>query len=112
MQSLGSFDLTVIQPYLDRYTKHGPALGGRLTTDIEITLLADGGFAADGAIQVDRLRTVDKAQKEDFLKWDRCAPRASVRRPHRPNFTSRPQIRAAYARIIIAEGRDPQRREI
>ena len=36
-----------------------------------MTLLADGGFAADGMVQVDKLRTVDKAQQDDFIKWQR-----------------------------------------
>ena len=101
--NLASFDMTVIQPYLDRYTRMD-LLSGLLTTELEVTLPADGGFAAAGAVQVDKLRTVDKEQKEDFIKW-------SMLRADGFSYDGREaklrikslRMRAPYARVIIAE---------
>ena len=100
---LAAFDLTVIQPYLDRYTKMD-LLSGSLTSDLELTLLADGGFAASGTVQVDKLRTVDKAQQDDFIKWERLRAegfsydgRTAVLR------IKSLRMRSPYARVIIAK---------
>ena len=74
---LAGFDMTVIQPYLDRYTRMD-LLEGLLTADLALTLLADGGFAANGMIQVDKLRTVDKAGRKTSSSGRGCGPRASA----------------------------------
>ncbi len=100
---LASFDLTVIQPYLDRYTKMD-LLDGALTADLALTLLADGGFATNGMVQVDKLHAVDKEQQEDFLKWDRVKAegfRYDGRTAELQIKTLR--LRKPYARVIIAE---------
>jgi hypothetical protein len=99
---LASFDLTRIQPYLDRYTRMD-LLEGSLTAELSLTLLADGGVVADGMLQVDRLRTVDKAQQEDFIKWDRLRAegiRYNGRSAELGIKTLR--LKAPYARVIIA----------
>ena len=69
-----------------------------------MTLLADGGFAASGTVQVDKLRTVDKAQQDDFIKWDRLRAegfsydgRTAVLR------IKTLRMRSPYARVIIAK---------
>jgi len=100
---LASFDMTVIQPYLDRYTRMD-LLSGLLTTELEVTLLADGGFATSGMVQVDKLRTVDKAQKEDFIKWNllRAEGFSYDGREARLRIKTL-RMRAPYARVIIAK---------
>ena len=101
--NLASFDLTVIQPYLDRYTRMD-LLSGLLTTELEVTLLADGGFAAAGAVQVDKLRTVDKAQKEDFIKWNTLRAEGFSYDGREAKLRIKTlRMRAPYARVIIAE---------
>ena len=101
--NLASFDMTVIQPYLDRYTRMD-LLSGLLTTELEVTLLADGGFAAAGAVQVDKLRTVDKAQKEDFIKWNLLRAEGFSYDGREAKLRIKTlRMRAPYARVIIAE---------
>lgn len=100
---LAAFDMTVIQPYLDRYTKMD-LLSGALTSEIAITLLADGGFAANGLVQVDRLRTVDKAQQDDFIKWDRLrAEDFSYDGRTAKLHIKTLRMKSPYARVIIAK---------
>ena len=100
---LASFDITVIQPYLDRYTKMD-LLSGHLTADLNVLLLRDGGLATDGVVEVHKFRTVDKAQQEDFLRWDllrvegfRYDGRTGLLR------VKHLKTRGAYARVIIAK---------
>jgi hypothetical protein len=93
----------VIQPYLDRYTRMD-LLEGMLTADLALTLLADGGFAAEGAIQVDKLRTVDKAQQEDFIKWARLRAEGFSYDGRTAELRiKRLAMRSPYARVIIAK---------
>ena len=101
--ALDSFDLTVIQPYLDRYTRMD-LMSGKLATDLDVTLLADGGFAASGSVQVDKLRTVDKARQEDFIKWDvlRADGFSYDGRTAKLRIKSL-KARGPYARVIIAK---------
>jgi hypothetical protein len=100
---LAAFDLTTIQPYFDRYTRMD-LLSGALTTDLAVTLLADGGFAANGMLQVDKLRTVDKAQQDDFLKWDRLRAEGFSYDGRTAELRIRTlRLRAPYARVIIAK---------
>jgi hypothetical protein len=100
---LADFDLTVIQPYLDRYTQLD-LLRGALTGDIVLTLLADGGFAAEGMVQVDRLRSVDKALQEDFVKWERLRAEGFSYDGRTAELRVKTlRLRAPYARVIIAK---------
>jgi uncharacterized protein involved in outer membrane biogenesis len=99
---LAGFDMTVIQPYLDRYTRMD-LLEGLLTADLALTILADGGFAADGMIQVDKLRTVDKPQQEDFIKWARLRAEGFSYDGRTAELRiKRLAMRSPYARVIIA----------
>jgi hypothetical protein len=100
---LTTLDMTVAQPYLDRYTKMD-LLSGRLTSDVDFTMLADGGFAAEGVVQVDRLRAVDKAGQEDFLKWEQLRAEGFSYDGHTAKLRIRQlNARAPYARVIIAK---------
>ena len=100
---IADFDLTVIQPYLDRYTKMD-LLSGSLTSDLAVTLLADGGFAANGTVQVDKLRTVDKAQQEDFIKWQRLRAEGFSYDGRTAELRIKTlRMRSPYARVIIAK---------
>jgi hypothetical protein len=99
---LAAFDLETVQPYLDRYTRMD-LLSGLLTADLAVTLLADGGFAANGTVQVDKLRTVDKAQQEDFVRWDRLRAEGFSYDGRTADLRIRTlRLRAPYARVIIA----------
>jgi hypothetical protein len=100
---LANFDLTVIQPYLDRYTKMD-LLAGRLTAETDLTLLADGGFAAEGLVQVDDIRTVDKAQQQSFIRWERLRAEGFSYDGRTANLHIKTlRMRAPYARVIIAK---------
>ena len=100
---LDAFDMTVIQPYLDRYTKLD-LLSGKLGGEIDLTLLADGGFAAKGTVQVDRFRTVDKALREDFVKWQRLRAEGFSYDGRTAELSIKTlRMRSPYARMIIAE---------
>lgn len=98
---LAGFDMSVIQPYLDRYTRMD-LLEGLLNADLALTLLADGGLAANGTIQVDRLRTVDKAQQDDFIKWERLRAEGFSYDGRTAELAIKTlRMRAPYARVII-----------
>ena len=100
---LDAFDMTVIQPYLDRYTKLD-LMSGKLGGEIDLTLLADGGFAANGTIQVDRFRTVDKALREDFIKWQRLRAEGFSYDGRTAELSIKTlRMRSPYGRVIIAE---------
>lgn len=99
---LEAFDLETIQPYLDRYTRMD-LLSGLLTADLAVTLLADGGFATNGTVQVDRLRTVDKAQQQDFIKWERLRAEGFSYDGRTADLRIKMlRLRSPYARVIIA----------
>ena len=100
---LEAFDMTVIQPYLDRYTKLD-LMSGVLTSDLELTLLADGGFAANGTVQVDKFRSVDKAQQDDFIKWQRLRAEGFSYDGRTAELSIKTlRMRSPYARVIIAK---------
>ena len=95
--------MTVIQPYLDRYTKLD-LMSGKLGGELDLTLLADGGFAANGTVQVDRFRTVDKALQEDFIKWQRLRAEGFSYDGRTAELSIKTlRMRSPYARVIIAE---------
>ena len=99
---LDAFDMTVVQPYLDRYTKLD-LMSGKLGGEIDLTLLADGGFAANGTVQVDRLRTVDKELKEDFIKWQRLRAEGFSYDGRTAELSIKTlRMRSPYARVILA----------
>ncbi len=97
-----TLDLTALQPYLDSYTRMD-LLSGQLSTQLEVTLDSESELGASGYLQVDKLKTVDRALHEDFIKWD-------LARADGFSYDSRSgklrvkslKTRAPYARIIIA----------
>jgi hypothetical protein len=100
---LAAFEMTVIQPYLDRYTRMD-LLSGKLTANLDLTLLADGGFSTGGVVQVDKLRTVDKEQQQDFVKWDMLRAEGFSYDGNAATLRIRNlKTRGAYARVIIAK---------
>jgi Domain of Unknown Function (DUF748) len=60
--------LTLLQPYLTRYTSM-TLLKGTLGTKLDIERGADGALAVSGTTGIHDLRTVDNALKLDFIKW-------------------------------------------
>jgi uncharacterized protein involved in outer membrane biogenesis len=100
--AVATLDLTALQPYLDSYTKMD-LLSGQLTTELEVSMDAESEIGANGFVQIDKLKTVDRALKEDFIKWD-------VTRAEGFSYDSRGgklriksiKMRAPYARILIA----------
>jgi hypothetical protein len=102
MLGVTSLDLTMMQPYLDRYTKMD-LLSGQLSTQLDVTLDNASELGASGYLQIDKLKTVDRALHEDFIKWD-------MARADGFSYDSRSgklrvkslKTRAPYARVIIA----------
>ncbi len=60
--------LTMLQPYIARYTSM-TLLQGALASRLDIERQADGTLAVRGNSHVADLRTVDNALKQDFIKW-------------------------------------------
>jgi len=60
--------LPFIQPYLSRYTSM-TLQKGTLGAHLDVRHRADGYLEVKGATQVSNLRTVDNAQKRDFVSW-------------------------------------------
>jgi Domain of Unknown Function (DUF748) len=97
--------LTMLQPYIARYTSMTllqGALGGRL----DIERQADGTLAIKGNTHVADLRTVDNALKQDFIKWKELRV-ADIRYLSKPASLRIGSIIALepYVRMIIAPDR-------
>jgi hypothetical protein len=65
---LAGLALTAAQPYISRYTSM-TLLKGTLGAKLDIERRADGYLGIKGSTQVADLRTVDSAQKRDFITW-------------------------------------------
>jgi uncharacterized protein involved in outer membrane biogenesis len=65
---LAGLALTVAQPYISRYSSM-TLLKGSFGTKLDIESRADGFLGIKGNAQVADLRTVDNAQKRDFITW-------------------------------------------
>jgi uncharacterized protein involved in outer membrane biogenesis len=97
-----TLDLKPLQSYLDSYTRMD-LLSGQLTAELEISMDAESEIGANGFLQIDKLKTVDRALKEDFIKWN-------MTRADGFSYDSRGgklriksiKVRAPYARVIIA----------
>lgn len=100
--AVATLDLKALQPYLDSYTRMD-LLSGQLTTELAISMDAESEIGANGFVQIDKLKTVDRALKEDFIKWD-------MTRADGFSYDSRGgklriksiKMRGPYARVIIA----------
>jgi hypothetical protein len=102
---LAGFDLTVLQPYVARYTGL-QLLSGQLGIKTDIARDAKGALSVTADTDVTRLRTVDDELHLDFIKWDRLTV-AGIKYQSAPAALSIKSIRAQapYARVII----DPNR---
>lgn len=102
---LSGFDLTVLQPYVARYT--GLALlSGRLGTKADLERDAKGGLTITADADVQRFRTVDDELRKDFIKWDRLTV-SGIRYQSDPASLSIHSVRAQapYARVIVGAKR-------
>jgi hypothetical protein len=97
--------LTALQPYLAQYTSM-TLLKGTLGSKLDIERKADGTLAVKGATQVQDLRTVDNALKQDFVKWKDLRV-ADIRYSSQPASLRIGSITALapYIRLIIAPDR-------
>jgi hypothetical protein len=65
---LAGLALTAVQPYISRYTAM-TLLKGALGAKLDIERRADGYLGIKGETQVADLRTIDNAQRRDFITW-------------------------------------------
>jgi hypothetical protein len=67
--SVTNFDLASLQPYVSRNTQMS-VLSGTFATQLDVARAADGVMSLKGSTEVESLRTVDNALRQDFVKWD------------------------------------------
>jgi len=97
--------LTLLQPYLTRYTSM-TLLAGTLGAKIDLERGADGALLVGGTTGVHDLRTVDNALKLDFIKW-RDLRIAGIRYRSAPASLRVGAVTALgpYLRMVIAPDR-------
>ncbi|HEV3179681.1 MAG TPA: DUF748 domain-containing protein [Steroidobacteraceae bacterium] len=97
--------LTMLQPYIARYTSM-TLLQGALGSRLDIERQADGTLAVKGNSHVADLRTVDNALKQDFIKWKdlRVADILYLSKPASLRIGSITALEP-YVRMIIAPDR-------
>ncbi|HVN44745.1 MAG TPA: DUF748 domain-containing protein [Steroidobacteraceae bacterium] len=97
--------LTLLQPYLTRYTSM-TLLKGTLGTKLDIRRGDDGVLAVSGTTAVHDVRTIDDALKLDFLKW-RDLRIAELRYRSAPASLRIASVTALepYVRMVIAPDR-------
>jgi Domain of Unknown Function (DUF748) len=97
--------LTMLQPYIARYTSM-TLLQGSLGSKLDIERRADGTLAVKGNTRIANLRTVDNALRQDFIKWKELRI-ADVRYLSSPASLRIGSITALepYVRMIIAPDR-------
>ncbi len=100
-----NLNLSELQPYIAQRTSM-TLLSGFLNTRLDLTRAADGAFAVKGVTEATRLRTVDNALRQDFIRWN------SLRLDGIDYDEKRKRLRIAsivadapYARVIIAPDR-------
>jgi uncharacterized protein involved in outer membrane biogenesis len=99
---IDGFDLESLQPYINAYTQI-TLLSGQLKSGLDIERSTTGELDIKGDTEVTRLRTVDRALRQDLVKWDELKLEGL-------HYRSDPQslgiasltARAPYARAIIA----------
>jgi hypothetical protein len=102
---LAGLALTAAQPYISRYTSM-TLLKGSLGAKLDIEHRADGYLGIKGATQVADLRTIDDAQKHDFITWKELKV-AAIDYRSTPASVKIGTITAVepYVRMIIAPDR-------
>ena len=103
--TVADLDLTPLQPYLAQRAAL-TLLSGRLTTDVTADRGADGALAVDADVDVSKLRTVDDALRQDFVRWQALKLKG-IRYRSQPASLRIAQIVAErpYARVIIRSDR-------
>lgn len=104
--SLTGFDLASLQPYIGRNTQMS-LLSGTFGTQLDVTRDADGVMSIRGGTEVESLRTVDNALRQDFVKWDLLRATGidylSPSKKNRGHLVVKSLFaQAPYARVIIA----------
>lgn len=102
---LAGFDLTALQPFVSAETALS-LTSGLLSTRLDLERNRDGKLSATGEAEIMRLRTVDTALKQDFVKCERLQIRGI-------SYESAPATlhihsvlaHAPYARVIIESDR-------
>jgi hypothetical protein len=102
---LDQLNLAALQPYVGAYTQM-TLLSGLLSADLDARFDAES-HAVSGKLESTRLRTIDNALREDFIKWERIAldgidyRSAAGRRPASLSIGVI-AARSPYVRFIIA----------
>jgi hypothetical protein len=101
---LADVDLTMLQPYIARYTSMS-LRSGKLGSDAEVRYGAGKQAPAlqfSGNIWVEKLHTVDEVRHDDFINWDRLDVRGlSYQQAADRLEISEVVARKPYARVII-----------
>jgi len=97
--------LTMLQPYIARYTAM-TLLQGKLGSRLDVERDASGTLKVKGNTFVADLRTVDNALKQDFIKWKglRIADMSYVSKPATLRVGSITALEP-YARVFVAPDR-------
>jgi len=97
--------LTVLQPYVARYTSMS-LLQGLLGAKFDVERRADGALSVKGDTRVADLRTVDSAFRQDFIKWRELRV-ADIRYASQPASLRIGSVTALqpYVRMIIEPNR-------
>jgi hypothetical protein len=102
---LAQFDLTALQPYVAQRTSLS-VLSGKISTKLGFERAADGAFSVAADAELTKLRTVDNALKQDFIKWDQLNISGMQYRSRPASLRIRSIVaRAPYARVIVAADR-------
>ncbi|MBV9913919.1 MAG: DUF748 domain-containing protein, partial [Sinobacteraceae bacterium] len=102
---LGGFDLTALQPFVSATTAMS-LTSGLLSTRLDVERNGDGKLHATGEAEVMRLRTVDSALKQDFIKCERLQLRGLSYESEPATLRIRSVLaHAPYARVIIESDR-------
>jgi hypothetical protein len=102
---LADLDLTALQPYVASRTQL-QLLSGVLGTKLAIDRSAQGAITVAGDTEVTKLRTVDNALKQDFVKWEQITVSGMQYRTQPASFEIKSIVaRAPYARVIVASDR-------
>jgi hypothetical protein len=97
--------LTVLQPYIARYTSM-TLLKGAVGAKLDIEREANGNLSVKGSTEVSDLHTVDNALKQNFVSWKDLRV-ADVRYQSNPQSLRIASVTAVepYVRMIIAPDR-------
>jgi hypothetical protein len=108
---LAQVDLTALQPYVTQRSALD-LLSGTLSTKLTADRDARGALTVAGDVTVARLRTVDRALRQNFVTWERLSLLGIKYQSHPAAFRIREIVaNQPYARVIIAANRSLNIRE-